>query len=53
VLVPLSIPTGLIRNIPELDVIIDYWKKECTDNLESSCHYYFRKGLNEIKALGY
>jgi hypothetical protein len=26
--VPLSIPTGLITNIFELQVIIDYWEKE-------------------------
>jgi hypothetical protein len=51
--VPLSIPTELITNISELQVIIDYWEKECRDNPESSRHYYLRKVLDEIKALGY
>ena len=51
--VPLSIPTELITNIPELQVIIDYWEKECGDNPESFRHYYLRKVLDEIKALGY
>jgi hypothetical protein len=51
--VPLSIPTELITNIPELQVIIDYWEKECRDNPESSRHYYLRKVLDEIRALGY
>jgi hypothetical protein len=50
--VPLSIPTELITNIPELQVIIDYWEKECKDNPASSRHYYLRKMLDEIKALG-
>ena len=51
--VPLSIPTGLITNILELQVIIDYWDKECRDNPESSRHYYLRKMLDEIRGLGY
>jgi hypothetical protein len=51
--VPLSIPTELITNIPELQVIIDYWEKECRDNPESSRHYYLRKMLDEIRGLGY
>jgi hypothetical protein len=51
--VPLLIPTELITNIPELQVIIDYWQKECTDNPESSRHYYLRKVLDEIRGWGY
>jgi hypothetical protein len=51
--VPLSIPTELITNIPELQVIIDYWEKECRNNPESSRHYYLRKVLDEIRGLGY
>lgn len=51
--VPLSIPTELITNIPELQVTIDYWEKECMDNPESSRHYYLGKMLDEIRGLKY
>jgi len=51
--VPLSIATGLITNIPKLQVIINYWEKECRNKPESSRHYYLRKMLDEIRGLGY
>jgi len=51
--VPISIETELISSIPELRVIIDHWDLECRTNPDSPRHYYLRKALDEIKALGY
>lgn len=51
--VPVSVATDLVSSIPELRTILDHWESECVANPESSRHYYLRKALDEIRALGY
>lgn len=51
--VPLSVETEVISSIPELRAIIDHWEQDCIDNPDSARHYYLRKALDEIRALGY
>ena len=51
--VPLSIETELISSIPELRTILDHWEQACLANPDSARHYYLKKALDEIRALGY
>jgi hypothetical protein len=51
--VPLSVATELVSSIPELRAILDHWENECSANPDSARHYYLRKALDEIRALGY
>ena len=51
--VPNSVPTELISSIPELGTILDHWEDECESNPESARHYYLRKMLDEVRALGF
>jgi hypothetical protein len=39
--------------IPELIDLINHWEEECLANPESSRHYYLRKMLDEVRALGF
>lgn len=39
--------------IPELVALLDYWEDDCKANPESARHYYLRKALDEIRALGF
>ncbi len=51
--IPVSVETELISTIPELRAVLDHWENECATNPESARHYYLRKALDEIRALGY
>lgn len=51
--VPLSVETEVISAIPELRAILDHWEQDCINNPESARHYYLRKALDEIRALGF
>jgi hypothetical protein len=51
--VPLSVETEVISSIPELRAILDHWEEDCINNPDSSRHYYLKKALDEIRALGY
>lgn len=51
--IPVSVATELVSAIPELRAILDHWEDECTANPDSARHYYLRKALDEIRALGY
>lgn len=39
--------------IPELQALIQHWEDECLANPESARHYYLRKFLDELQALGF
>jgi hypothetical protein len=51
--VPLSVEAEIISAIPELRAILDHWEQECLSNPDSARHYYLKKALDEIRALGY
>jgi hypothetical protein len=51
--VPLSVETEVISSIPELRAILDHWEQDCINNPDSSRHYYLKKALDEIRALGF
>jgi hypothetical protein len=51
--VPMSVSTEQITSIPELQRIIDHWEDECAVNPDSARHYWLRKAIDEIRALGY
>jgi hypothetical protein len=51
--IPVSVATELVSTIPELRAILDHWEDECLANPDSSRHYFLRKALDEIRALGY
>ena len=51
--IPISVATEQISSIPELRAILDHWENECVSNPDSARHYYLRKALDEIRALGY
>jgi hypothetical protein len=39
--------------IPELIAILNHWEDDCLANPDSARHYYLRKALDEIRALGF
>jgi len=49
----MSITTEQITSIPELQRVIDHWEDECFANPDSARHYWLRKAIDEIRALGY
>jgi fructoselysine-6-P-deglycase FrlB-like protein len=49
----MSVSTEQITSIPELQRIIDHWEDECAANPDSARHYWLRKAIDEIRALGY
>jgi hypothetical protein len=51
--VPVSITTGQITSLPELQRIIDQWEDECMVNPDSVRYHFLRKMLEEIRTLGY
>lgn len=51
--VPMSVETEVISAIPELRAILDHWEQDCINNPDSARHYYLKKALDEIRALGY
>lgn len=42
-----------IDSIPQLVDLLNYWEDECIAQPQSSRHYFLRKALEEIRALGY
>lgn len=42
-----------IDSIPQLVDLLNHWEDECIAQPESSRHYFLRKALEEIRALGY
>jgi hypothetical protein len=40
-------------SIPQLIDLLNHWEEDCLANPDSSRHYYLRKALEEIRALGY
>lgn len=48
-----EIESELVSSIPELRAILDHWENECVNNPDSPRHYYLRKAIDEIRALGY
>jgi len=51
--VPISVETEVVSAIPELRAVLDYWEQQCLSNPESSRHYFLRKAIDEIRALGF
>ena len=55
----LRIPQSLADNldliiaIPELQKLLDEWEEDCDNKPNSSRHYYLKKALADIRALGY
>jgi hypothetical protein len=39
--------------IPELVALLNHWEDDCLANPDSARHYYLRKALDEIRALGF
>lgn len=40
-------------SIPQLLDLLNHWEDECMANPGSSRHYFLKKALDEIRALGY
>jgi hypothetical protein len=51
--VPVSISTGQITSLPELQRIIDHWEDECVANPNSIRYHFLRQMLEEMRTLGY
>ncbi len=51
--VPISITTGQITSLPELQRIIDHWEDEYVANPDSVRYHFLRQMLEEIRTLGY
>lgn len=39
--------------IPQLVDLLNHWEDECSVNPDSARHYFLKKALEEIRALGY
>lgn len=41
------------ESIPQLIELLNHWEDECLANPDNPRHYFLRKALEEIRALGY
>jgi hypothetical protein len=51
--VSIEIDKEQCESLPELKQLINYWEDECVANPDNPRHYFLRKAIEEIRALGY